>query len=168
MKNLKWSYFNRPGMGIPIIVAIDKILGYVIDPLVYIIFGYYPTMIIGTIISIIVGYIYIRQYDTHKQDWLLFEKLKSTRQFLVSEEKEIIYVLKNLPKIFGRIFLFIYSFVSNPGTTLLITRKGSYKYDGFGPWYMYMLFILSAIATNVVWTNAMYAIVLTWRAVLKL
>jgi hypothetical protein len=154
-------------MGIPIVLLIDKILGFIVDPLVYYFFGYYPTMIIGTIISIIVGYIYIRAYDRHQQDWLLFEKLKSTQPLSDDEKGKITNFLKNSSKEMLRFMLFIYFFVTNPSTALLLARDGSYLYDGFPTVKMKMIFTVSAIATNVVWTNAIAGINLGWQAIFK-
>ena len=148
---MQWR-LNSPGMGIPAAIIMDWLLG-VIDIPIYRHLGYQKTIIISTFISLIIGYIYIKLYDYCKNDWLLFEKLKSNLPITSSEENDFTKSIKKWSKLGANLIIFLYLGTRDPAVTILYFREGSYRYNGLPNLKIKILFLISSFITNLYWIS---------------
>lgn len=109
-------------------------------------FSIVTSMLYMSILSLITCYALIFIYDSIKKDWFLIESFKKS-----IENKENLSQKSRLVKIIKKRKWFL--ILWDPTTTVLIYREGSYKWNNIPNIKILGLFVLSSIASNIIWVS---------------
>lgn len=139
---------------------VGSLNSWVIGPAVLGLFSFNNAVVITFVISILINYFLILLYDQIKEDWFSIEDIKRIR-----EKSEIAHHSKS--KFVRRVsamsntgvfaFIFIWMFLDSIIVALL-SREGSYKFNGIKSFRVWLLFISSNFLSNLAWIGILQCI----------
>ncbi len=130
--------------------------GVFLSPIVIIYFdSYVKSIVVLSFISIVMCIALIMLYDFSKKDWLFLEELKQTQNNLnedvvIGKSSITKKIAKWSNKNKGILFLLIVCL--DPTIAVLYYRKGSYLYNGIKELKIAVLFLVSTVVYNTIFT----------------
>lgn len=154
MKRKTWKNLGQVATAQLVQRVIGVSNGVFLSPIVIIYFDdYFKSIVALSIISIIMCLGLVMLYDFSKKDWLFLEELKQAQKNLdVVEGKSSITkkIAKWSNKNKGILFLLIVCL--DPTIAVLYYRKGSYLYNGVKEIKIGVLFLVSTVVYNTIFT----------------
>ncbi len=143
------------GTGILIHRTFNWMNGFVVSPLVVAyVGGYWESVFLMSLYSIITCYIFVRVYDFFKQDCMLIEVLKQGER---EDQNALAKLLHRLQKM-GRLPLLVVLVFWDPVVAVLYFRKGAFAFNGMPEAKAKIIFIASAFLCNVLWTALIFGL----------
>lgn len=110
--------------------------------------------------SVVLCYVLIKIYDLVKKDWFSLELLKHRGEDDIEHNSITRKITKHKKR--GKYVLLIALLLGDPTLTVLYYREGSYLYNGIPSKKVLLLFLISIVLTNILWTAILLSIKYSW------